>query len=169
MNRAAVEGGLDADLRQEFEVAFNILYVRTDTLQRIMQQNAIPEAGLLGCRLSLDDFGTGYSFFGISRADARRRAQARQELCRRSRNLRRVRGIVASVVEIARTLDLGVMVEGIETLAQARIAEDLGCTVGQGYFFGRPAPAERCVPPGIPHDQIVNTSATSLPRMHRQG
>lgn len=122
----------------------------------------------LGCRLSLDDFGTGYSSLGYLRQMPTDELKLDKSFVTDLETSAVAREIVASVVDIARTLDLGVVIEGIETLAQAQIAEELGCAVGQGYFFGRPAPAGRCLPPGIPDDQITNPSTKSLPRLCRQ-
>jgi EAL domain-containing protein (putative c-di-GMP-specific phosphodiesterase class I) len=50
--------------------------------------------------------------------------------------------IVQSVVALARTLNLTVVGEGIENLAQAAQLRLLGCDGGQGFLFARPEPAE---------------------------
>ena len=122
----------------------------------------------LGCRLSLDDFGTGYSSLGYLRQMPADELKLDKSFVTDLETSAAAREIVASVVDIARTLDLGVVVEGIENLAQARIAEDLGCTVAQGYLFGRPAPAARCAPPGIPSDQLLELSPSHRPALQRQ-
>jgi EAL domain-containing protein (putative c-di-GMP-specific phosphodiesterase class I) len=49
--------------------------------------------------------------------------------------------IVAAVSGLARSLDIDTVVEGIETEDQLALAKAAGCTHGQGYLFGRPAPA----------------------------
>jgi len=54
--------------------------------------------------------------------------------------------LIASIVELARTLGLGVIAEGVETEDQRRVLTDLHCGSGQGYLFARPEPAERCRP-----------------------
>jgi EAL domain-containing protein (putative c-di-GMP-specific phosphodiesterase class I) len=50
--------------------------------------------------------------------------------------------IVDSVVALARTLHLSVTAEGVETQAQARHLQLLGCDRGQGFLFARPLPPE---------------------------
>jgi diguanylate cyclase len=50
--------------------------------------------------------------------------------------------IVAAVVKLAHALDLEVVAEGVETAEQSRHLRDLGCDTAQGYFYGRPVPAE---------------------------
>ena len=47
-----------------------------------------------------------------------------------------------TVVELARTLHLETVAEGIETLTQSRILAQLACDLGQGYLFARPLVAE---------------------------
>lgn len=123
----------------------------------------------LGCRLSLDDFGTGYSSLGYLRQMPADELKLDKSFVVDLVSSAEAREIVASVVDIARTLDLGVVIEGIETVEQARIAEDLGCAVGQGYFFGRPVPADRCEPLGIPAGSIVCGQTIKPPRLQRHG
>lgn len=49
--------------------------------------------------------------------------------------------IVQSVIELAHALDMRVVAEGIETSEALRQLIDLGCDQGQGYYLGRPVPA----------------------------
>ena len=57
------------------------------------------------------------------------------------------RALVSSVVGLAKALRLDVVAEGIETEAQSRAVEALGCTAGQGWLFGKPGPT---YPPTAP-------------------
>ncbi|HVD12973.1 MAG TPA: EAL domain-containing protein, partial [Actinomycetota bacterium] len=50
--------------------------------------------------------------------------------------------IVAAVVNLAHSLDLRAVAEGVETAEQAARLRELGCDLGQGYYFGVPHPAE---------------------------
>lgn len=47
--------------------------------------------------------------------------------------------IVGAIIDIARKLDMKVVAEGIETIGQSNVLAALGCSLGQGYLFGRPA------------------------------
>jgi diguanylate cyclase (GGDEF)-like protein/PAS domain S-box-containing protein len=93
----------------------------------------------LGVRLVLDDFGTGYSSFQhlkdfpittlkIDRSFVANLGRSSQDAA-----------IVASVVQMASALGLGVVAEGVESSAQAELLRELGCPMAQGYFFGAPA------------------------------
>ena len=49
-----------------------------------------------------------------------------------------------SVVALAKSLDLSITAEGIETLTQLAHLRELGCERGQGYLFSKPVPSDRC-------------------------
>jgi diguanylate cyclase (GGDEF)-like protein len=110
----------------------------------------------LGVRLALDDFGTGYSSlaylrrfpFDVIKIDQSFVAGLGQDV--------QDEAIVTSVVAMAGALDRTLIIEGIETAAQAAHAQRLGCRFAQGYHFGRPSSAEqlgpRLVPPIVRHD-----------------
>jgi EAL domain-containing protein (putative c-di-GMP-specific phosphodiesterase class I) len=50
--------------------------------------------------------------------------------------------IIRAILAMARTLDMHVTAEGIETEQQLSILEELGCDEIQGFLLGRPVPAE---------------------------
>jgi EAL domain-containing protein (putative c-di-GMP-specific phosphodiesterase class I) len=99
----------------------------------------------LGCRISLDDFGTGYSSLGYLRRLPADELKLDKSFVAELDRSDQARWIVDGVVDIARSLRMRVVIEGIETPAQAEIAADLGCEIGQGFLFGRPRPAEEAL------------------------
>jgi diguanylate cyclase (GGDEF)-like protein len=94
----------------------------------------------LGVRLAVDDFGTGYSMLSwlhqlpIDRLKIDRSFVGRLGPGADS-------AVVAAIVAMAHNLDLEVVAEGVETLAQADLLRSFGCAVAQGYLFGRPVEA----------------------------
>ena len=48
--------------------------------------------------------------------------------------------IVSTIVELAKTLNLKIVAEGIETIEQKQKLQSLGCLIGQGYLLGKPEP-----------------------------
>ena len=50
--------------------------------------------------------------------------------------------LVRSIIRIAEALNLDVIAEGVETVAQVELLSEMGCTVVQGYYFGRPNTSE---------------------------
>ncbi|WP_235032265.1 putative bifunctional diguanylate cyclase/phosphodiesterase [Actinacidiphila yanglinensis] len=100
----------------------------------------------LGVDIALDDFGTGYSNLSslrwlpvsvlkLDRAFSRGMSHHPADPV----DLKIVEGIVS----LAHGLGLSVTVEGVETSAQAEHLRELGCDIGQGWFYGRPAPPEQ--------------------------
>jgi diguanylate cyclase (GGDEF)-like protein len=100
----------------------------------------------LGVSIAIDDFGTGFAGLSYLRrlpADIIKidRSFVSDLVANGSSAM-----LIASIVELARSLGLGVVAEGVETEDQRRALADLQCGSAQGYLFARPEPAERCRP-----------------------
>jgi diguanylate cyclase (GGDEF)-like protein len=108
-----------------------------------------------GVQLAIDDFGTGY-------ASLAQLAQIPFDIVKLDRSFvaslggqSRVEVVAAGIVDLSRRLDSALIAEGIEDGEQLAILQDLGCALGQGYYFAQPLPAAdaeafmRQVPP--PH------------------
>jgi diguanylate cyclase (GGDEF)-like protein/PAS domain S-box-containing protein len=106
---------------------------RQDTMARLRD---------LGIKIAIDDFGTGYSSLSYLknwRVDALKidRSFVR-DLVTDSSDL----AIVSAIIAIARHLHIEVIAEGIEAYQQVEILRRLGCSIGQGFLFARPMPAD---------------------------
>ena len=106
------------------------------------RQDTIARLRDMGIKIAIDDFGTGYSSLSYLknwRVDALKidRSFVR-DLVTDSSDL----AIVSAIIAIARHLQIQVIAEGIEAYQQAEILRRLGCTVGQGFLFARPMPAD---------------------------
>lgn len=100
----------------------------------------------LGVRIAIDDFGTGYSNLAYLRDLPVTELKVAGEFVAglRSPSVGRTdERILASLVSLAHALDLTVTAEGVETAGQAERLRAIGCDAGQGWHFGRPAPADR--------------------------
>ncbi len=109
-----------------------------DTAQTRAAFERLRQAGL---HVSIDDFGTGHS----SLATLRRLPAAELKIDRAfivdlGQN-ERARSIVQAVVQMARTLELRVVAEGVETTAQRDVLIALGCNELQGFLFAKPMSA----------------------------
>jgi diguanylate cyclase (GGDEF)-like protein/PAS domain S-box-containing protein len=105
-------------------------------------------AGLreLGVHLSIDDFGTGYSslaYLTRFRVDALKIDRSFVENMGRDAQ---DEVVVTSVIALAHTLQLDVVAEGVETLAQLAMLTAFGCDAAQGFHLGRPDAADRVLP-----------------------
>jgi diguanylate cyclase (GGDEF)-like protein len=100
----------------------------------------------LGVRIALDDFGTGYSSLSYVHSLPLDILKIAKPFIDALRTGRREAGFVGMILDLARTLELEVIAEGIETPDQLAGLRELGAEFGQGYLLGRPsAPA-----PGAP-------------------
>src|SRR5690606_15030063 len=88
------------------------------------------------------DFGTGHASI-VSLLNLRpRRLKIDRQLVRPVVESVAQRHLVASIIEIGKSLEIQVVGEGIETMEHARIMGELGCDILQGYALGRPMAAE---------------------------
>jgi diguanylate cyclase (GGDEF)-like protein/PAS domain S-box-containing protein len=116
----------------------------TALLRRDEQLHAdLEELKSIGVRLAIDDFGTGYSSLSYLR-------DLPMDVVKMDRSF--VEGIADSdqrlalaegIVQIARTLSLEVVAEGIETEVQRDLLSSMGCHYGQGYLLAMPMPARQ--------------------------
>ena len=95
----------------------------------------------LGVQLSIDDFGTGYSSLSYLTRFAVNKLKIDQSFVRGALQNERDAAIVGIIVQMAKTLQLSVVAEGVETEAQAEMLKQQGCDGAQGYLYARPQPA----------------------------
>ena len=119
------------------------------------------ELKAIGVRLAIDDFGTGYSSLSYLR-------DLPIDVLKMDRSF--VEGIAVSeqrlalaegIVQIARTLRLEVIAEGIESQVQRGLLTSMGCQFGQGYLLGMPMPAHQA-------EALARIGPQLAPRLPRQ-
>lgn len=97
----------------------------------------------IGVMLAVDDFGTGYSSLEFLRRIPVQELKIDRSFITEMVTDSRDASIVHSVIELAHELDMRVVAEGIESVGALRQLMDLGCDQGQGYYLGKPAPADQ--------------------------
>ena len=101
-------------------------------------------AGLLaelrggGLRVAIDDFGTGYSSLAYLKALPLDYLKIDKRLCQDIAGSTRDRIVVRSVIDMARSLGLDVIAEGVETEEQLSLLAQEGCTLYQGFLCAPP-------------------------------
>lgn len=128
--------GLAAE-RLEIEITESVLAGDNEHLVQALKTFATA-----GIEIAVDDFGTGYSNLAnlmrlhVDKLKIDRAFVSGIEHDEKSRK------IVFAIVQMAHSLDMAVVAEGVETTAQADILRACGCDIGQGYLFARPQPFE---------------------------
>lgn len=91
-----------------------------------------------GCGIALDDFGTGYASLSYLRRFPFSKLKIDRSFVEAAAQDEDGVTILTAICELARRLRLRIVAEGVETEAQRRIVESVGCDFGQGYLFDRP-------------------------------
>ena len=94
----------------------------------------------MGVRMSIDDFGTGYSSLAYLRDFPVDKLKVDQSFVRDMAARPDGAVIVSTIVQMARSLGLETIAEGVEDEATAQALVKLGCDQAQGYHFARPMP-----------------------------
>ena len=96
-----------------------------------------------GIRLALDDFGTGFSSLSHLRSLPFDIIKIDRSFVTNINEKRESSAIVRAVTTLAAALPVPVCVEGIENEEAYKAVVRLGCEIGQGWYFGKPMPAEK--------------------------
>ena len=121
----------------ELEVTENLMLSNEDvtivTLRRLAD---------IGVHISIDDFGTGYSTFNYIKKLPVDTLKIDRSYVSDIDSNESDAAIATAVIEMAHSLSLNVVAEGVETEGQLKFLEALNCPEVQGYFFHRPLPPE---------------------------
>lgn len=117
----------------ELEVTESSLMV--DPKRSLYTMQALHDLGIL---LSIDDFGTGYSSFAYLNKYPIDILKIDQSFVYGMDEDKNKATIVKSIIDMAHTLNIKVIAEGIETAAVLRDLYIMGCDAGQGYYIGKP-------------------------------
>jgi EAL domain-containing protein (putative c-di-GMP-specific phosphodiesterase class I) len=96
----------------------------------------------IGVGLEIDDFGTGYSSLSYLNRLPFDTVKIDRSFIRDLESRGESAEIVKTILDLARSMNMTVVAEGVETKAQLEALTSLGCGFGQGYYFSRPADKE---------------------------
>ncbi len=118
------------------------------TETRVISGKSAPLENLVRLRLqrfalSIDDFGTGHSSLAQLRDVPFSELKVDRGFVQGARHNQIIRPILEASISVAQGLEMQSLAEGIETLEDWQLLQQLGCSLGQGYFIGRPCPADQ--------------------------
>lgn len=131
--------GLDPRLL-ELELTESVLMTHAESAAAILKT-----VRAHGIQVAVDDFGTGYSSLSYLRKFQIDALKIDQSFVGEIATADSDTSIVTAVISMARSLNLRVVAEGVETLAQSTFLRDHECDEAQGYYFSRPVPSDRFV------------------------
>lgn len=132
---ALAASGLSAS-QLMLEFTETVLLHHSDSIIAIMHQ-----LKRLGVQLSLDDFGTGYSSLSYLHRFPVDQLKIDRSFISGIDEHPSAMDIVTSIIQLASSLGIQSVAEGLETRAQQQTLTRLQCNLGQGYFLGHPMPA----------------------------
>jgi diguanylate cyclase (GGDEF)-like protein len=135
--RTLADTGFPAD-RLVIEVTESSLFADID-----LARNIVTSLKNQGIRLALDDFGTGFSSLAHLRSLPFDIIKIDRSFVSNINTKRESSAIVRAVTTLAAALHVPVCIEGIENEESYRTVVRLGCAIGQGWYFGKPMPAEQ--------------------------
>ena len=97
----------------------------------------------LGVKLAIDDFGTGYSSLSYLHKFPTDTLKIDRSFVGRMDASREDQEIVHTIISLGHKLGMQLVAEGVETDLQLNLLRQLGCEMGQGYYFARPADSSR--------------------------
>lgn len=116
--------------------------------ERLILDNSIETAEILrqlddaGVRLSVDDFGTGYSALSYLKSYPFDTLKIDKSFVQDVMKEAEDASLVRAIINMAHSLGLSVIAEGVEEEAQTHFLKQEGCDYSQGYFYSRPLPTE---------------------------
>ena len=98
-----------------------------------------------GVKLSIDDFGTGYTNLAFLKRFEVDKLKIDQSFIRDLASNKEDEAIVRAIIQMAHSLDVKAIAEGVEQEQSLKILHKLHCDEAQGAYFGMPMPTERVV------------------------
>ncbi len=136
LHKALDDTGVDHS-KLELEITESVAMMGMKAVKQTLEN--IRETGI---EVAIDDFGTGFSSLSYLDSLPLDRIKIDQSFVNTMCGESDGRHIADLVIQLGQSLGLRVIAEGVENREQVRRLMELGCNEAQGYFFGRPMPAD---------------------------
>ncbi|SMH49386.1 ammonium transporter [Mesorhizobium australicum] len=146
---AIADTGIDPTML-ELEITEGVLIDDDRRAHRLLS-----ELKRLGVTIALDDFGTGYSSLGYLGRFPVDTIKIDRSFIRDMAKSDTAMTIVRTIAGLGNGLGMTIVAEGVETMDEARLLANIGCSEFQGYLLGRPVPVSAI--PDIDHAAIAQT------------
>ncbi len=120
------------------EITESTAMIDPDRTQRVLR-----DLHAWGLRLAIDDFGTGYSSLARLKHMPVDVLKIDREFVRHVDRDVRLAGMVRAMIQVAQSLDMVPLAEGIETKGEYLFLRSNGCRFAQGFWFARPVPGAK--------------------------
>ncbi len=107
-----------------------------------MHMEVVDKLQKFGFHIEIDDFGSGYSSLNTLKDIKADVLKIDMLFLRDTENQARSKAILNSVISMAKTLNMPVITEGVETKNQVDFLSVMGCEMFQGYYFSKPVPVK---------------------------
>jgi EAL domain-containing protein (putative c-di-GMP-specific phosphodiesterase class I) len=122
--------------RLELEITEGVIMADPVRVRTVLERLRV-----LGVKLAIDDFGTGYSSLAYLKNLPVDLLKIDRSFVSGMAGEPRDAAVVRSAIDLAHTLGLGVVAEGVEDAETYEALRSLGCDLAQGYLIARPGPA----------------------------
>lgn len=95
-----------------------------------------------GLKISMDDFGSGYSSLHMIKDINIDVMKIDRGFLMETANSQKQRVVFAAIAQMAKGLDIEVVVEGVENMDNVELMQEFGCSIAQGFYYARPMPVE---------------------------
>jgi len=122
-------------------------YLELEVTEGVVMQNVdyvaqqLTELRKLGVKIALDDFGTGFSSLQYLQKLPFDKLKIDRSFIMDLEESTRQQSLVEAIITFAKSFNLEVIAEGVETIGQLKILQDLGCRQAQGYYYDKPLEA----------------------------
>jgi diguanylate cyclase (GGDEF)-like protein/PAS domain S-box-containing protein len=122
----------------ELELTESVLLSDAEMMLSVLQ-----DLRAVGVKIAIDDFGTGYSSFGYLRQFRADKLKIDRSFVQDVAIKPDDAAIATAIISMGKSLNLKVIAEGVENDSQLQFLRERQCDEAQGYYFGKPVPADK--------------------------